>query len=302
MDKITPSFQETGVTTKVAESVSSWFETESITAELNQNQIGWMLAQGWVIGSTREITRTYGSTAITTTEYTLYRRSVSPQDVLADLVASYTSAYNDGRTLNDQRYDDLIVLWSAVLDKSEDSFNNLEAGDETYETLIGSLVSGIDTDFDTYAADVDGDLDDWGTDLLAEINARFAAELSKAQQSLVDRGLYSSTMWTTISAGIERERTRALNNANDTIEQRQLELKHKVYAEEVSVASRVLAARDRLRTFLHAAKDRQVAIRNSVVDALARLVEGRTDSYPDIAEIGRLATALGAGQPESYSP
>lgn len=302
MDKLTPSFQETPVTTKVAESVSTWFKTESITAELGDDELGWQLAQGWVIASQRYVTRVSGSTSVTTTEYTLHRRAIDPEAVISDLVESYTNAYNAGRTLNDQRYDDLIVLWTAALDKTEDSFNLLETDDATYEGLAETLIAAVGTDFDAYDADVTGDLDDWGTDLLAEINARFDARLSSGQQELLNRGLYSSTQWTTTAAGIERERTRALNNANDTIAQRKLELKHRVYGELKNVSSRVMEARERLRNFLNSAKDRQVAARNALIGALHRLVEGRTDSYPDMAEIGRLATALGAGHPESYSP
>ena len=295
MDKLNPTFQDTPVTTKSAESVSQWYKTEVTSGEFTAAEVGYYHAAGWT-------TTNYARVGSGPGLYSLQRRVLEPEKVLRALVKSYTTAYNDGRQLNDQRYDDILVLFTQILDKTEDSFNTLEAADDVYEDLVETLVSAISTDHATYAADVDGDLDEWGTSLLEEINARFDAELGKAQQALVDRGMYSGSMWTTISAGVERERTRSLNEANDRIEQRQLELKHKVQAEKVSVQQRVLAARDRLRVYLREAKDRQVAVRNQVAEALGRLVEARTDSYPDMAAIGRLAGQLGAGSPESFTP
>ena len=294
MDKLNPTFQDTPVTTQPAISPSIWYGSEATAGIFTAAEVGWMHAQGW------KTTSIVTSGGIST--YFFSRRILRPENVLADLVQSYTEAYNEGRQLNDQRYDDLLVLYTALLDKTENTFNTQETADGTFETLIEALITSLGTDFDAWSADVDGDLDAWGETLRDDIDARFDAELSKAQQSLIDRGLYSSAHWTTISAGIERERSRALNQAEDTIAQRQLELKNKVYAEQESMRARVMAARDRLRTYLSSARDRQVAVRNATAEALGRLVERREDSYPDLSEVGRLAAGLGAGSPEAFSP
>ncbi len=294
MDKLNPVFQATPVTTQSAPSVSSWFVSESTSGVFTSSEFAWLHAQGWrVTAAVIENARTW---------YALTRRVIRPESVLRELTASYTDAYNAGRQLNDQRYDDLLVLYASVLDETEDTFNTQETADATFEAAIEAILASIGSDYTAFAADVDGDLDDWGTALLADINARFDAELAKGRQSLVDRGLYSSTMWTTISAGIERERTRALNDANDRIEDKQTNLKKHVYNEQQSMRTRLLAARDRLRSYLSNARDRQVAVRNAAAEALGRLVERRTDSYPDIAEVGRLAASLGAGSAEAFSP
>lgn len=294
MDKLTPIIQATPLTPKSPENVSQWYTTEITVGIYTPSQAAYMHAQGW---RTISIVTVGGIST-----YVLSRRIIKPENVLNALVRSYTDAYNEGRTLNDQRYDDIVTLFTTVLDRTEDSFNLLEADDSTYESLVDTLLANVDTDFASYDSDVTGDLDDWGTDQLAETNARFDAELSKAQIALIDRGMFSSALWVNDSAGIERDRSRALNLVNDTIEQRQLELKNKVYAEQKDVRTKILAARDRLRTFLHAAKDRQVALRNAAVEALAGIVERRTDGYPDLGEIGRLAASLGAGSAEAYSP
>ena len=120
--------------------------------------------------------------------------------MLTTLVADYTAAYNEGRTLNDQRYDDLVTLYLAVLDKTEDSYNTLETADETYEDAVEVIIAAISSEFASYDTDVTGDLDDWGTDLLAEINARFDALDAAELQGLIDRGMSNTILRAATSA------------------------------------------------------------------------------------------------------
>lgn len=294
MDKLNPVFQDTPVTVQTASVPSTWYGSEATAGIFTAAEVGWLHAQGW---KTTAIVTTGGVST-----YFFSRRLIKPENVLADLVSDYTTAYNEGRQLNDQRYDDTLVLYTSILDKTENTFNTEETADATFKIAIEAIITALGTDFDAYDTDVTGDLDTWGVALLAEVNARFDAELGKGRQELLNRGLYSSTMWTTMSAGIERERTRALNDANDRIKQAQLALKHKVYDELNRMRAAVMAANERLRTYLSNARDRQVAVRNAAAEALGRLVERREDGYPDLSEIGRLAAALGAGSPEAFSP
>lgn len=294
MDKLNPTFQDTPVTTQVAQSVSSWYATEN-TICYSTAELGWLHAQGW---------RVYFSNLVDPARplYFLTRRVIKPESVLQELITDYTAAYNEGRTLNDQRYDDLLVLYTDILDRTEDELIAGDSDDTDYLAEIEAMIAAIQAAYTAYAADVDGDLDDWGTDLLAEINARFDAESSKATQALIDRGLYTGLLSTNASASVERERTRALNNANDTITQRQLELKHRVYDVGQDMRTRILTAYERLRSHLDGKVERRAALRNAAAEALGRVVERREDGYPDLSEIGRLAAALGAGSPEAYSP
>lgn len=294
MDKLNPVFQDTPVTAQVAQSVTAWYVTESTTVYTSA-ELPWLAAQGWKVFFAD--LRNPASPI-----YSLSRRVIKPERVLDELITDYTAAYNEGRTLNDQRYDDLLVLYTAMLDRTEDELIADAADADTDEAAIAALIAAMQSAFTSYAADVDGDLDDWGTDLLAEINARFDAESSKASQALIDRGLYTGLLTTNASASVERERTRALNNANDTIAQRQLELKHRVYDAGQEMRSRVLTAYERMRERLAGVVERRAALRNSAAEALGRLVERREDGYPDLTEIGRLAAALGAGSPEAFSP
>jgi hypothetical protein len=294
MDKLNPTFQATPVTPAVAQSVSSWYATET-TMIYTSAELPWLQAQGW---------RVYFSNLVDPANpiYFLIRRVIKPELVVQELVTDYTTAYNEGRQLNDQRYDDLLTLYTAMLDRTEDELIADASDGDTDETAIATLIAAMQTAFSSYAIDVDGFLDDWGDDLLAEINARFDAESSKADQSLLDRGLYTGLLQPLASAGVERERTRALNNANDLIMTRQLELKSRVYDAGQNMRERVLTAYERLRARMSGVVERRAALRNAAAEALGRLVERREDGYPELSEIGRLAASLGAGSAEAFAP
>jgi hypothetical protein len=296
MDSITPEFQSTPVVSRRPESVSTWYDTEYHQfSDMPGDQLAWLYAQGWENYQVR-----YDEHGNATG--TLTRRVLKPESVLDDLVESYTEAYNEGRELNDQRYDDLVVLYSTVLSNSEDVLSDLADDEDDFEDAVESIITLMGSDYTSYANDVDGHLDDYGDSMRLQINARFDAELSKAQQALVDRGTYNTTTWPTTSAGIERERTLALTDLEDKIAQQELRIKDRVYQAKADMRARVLAARDRVRSELRGATDRRLATRNAIVDALARFVERRTDSYPDLDSIGRLAASLGAGSPEAQMP
>lgn len=303
MENIVPALQATPLTTKVAESISEWYSTEYMSTH-DQDQIPWLQAQGWIVYQSTTYSEQFQEVfgiSIKGTWY-LMRRSIKPEKALDSLVKSYTAAYNEGRQLNDQRYDDLVVLYSAILEKSQGVYNGLEADDAVYEGLVEALMSAIAADHSSYSTDVHGDLDAWGASIRTQINAKFDNRVSRERQTLVDKGLYNTTVWTTTSSGIERERALAISDFEDKYIQQKLALKHKVYGELTAMRGRVMAARDRLRDTLHNSMDRRLTARNAIVEALSRFVEARTDSYPDLAEIGKLATALGAGSPESFMP
>ena len=95
MDKITPSIQETTLTSKAEESISKWFKTEVVVGRYTENQLGWLLAQGWTISSTTSVTETFGSGSITYTQYTLQRRVIDSEAALDDLTSIRVPNLND---------------------------------------------------------------------------------------------------------------------------------------------------------------------------------------------------------------
>lgn len=253
---------------------------------------------GWVTYRGR-----YVDNGLRKTTYSLKRRKLQSERVLQSLITDFTGAYNEGREINDRRYDELVTLYSVLLDKSEDQLTADAANDTTYEGLIEAIITGIGTDHSSYAADVDGALDDYGDSIRLQINNRFDAQLATARQGLVDRCMYNSTVWDSISSGVERERSLALSDVEDKITQQQLALKHKIHDEAVSMRSRVLAARDRLHSQLQAASDRALTVRNAILSAMFAFMERRQDDYPSLSGIADIAAKLGYGDsPNTVMP
>lgn len=278
----------------VARTPATWYVDENQEAVPPEN-IGWMQAQGWVLNG-------QNVTDGVIVSYRMTRRRVNPERLLADLITDYTAAYNEGRDLNDTRYDDIVALYCVMLSKGQAEIISAQISDDVFYNLVDTLIASITNDYTYYAADVTGSLATYGASIRSQIGTRFDSQLSSARQDLVSRGMYNSTIWDTVAAGIERERALALSDVEDKIVQQQLSLKHKVYAEKTQMRDRVLAARDKLRDTLWNAWDRQLAVRNTILQAMMNFMERRTDAYPDVKEVGRLAANLGAGNPTAFLP
>jgi hypothetical protein len=295
MDKIAPSAYITDIDPDDESIIDSsgWYESQTLILE-DADQLQWLLAQGWVLVS---MLSEYNSTTERWEAYrwSLSRRVLRPEYALNDLITSFTNAYNEGRTINDQRYDELVSLYSAVVDKTEDELNVLETDDTAWEALVEALITNIGTDESTHNTDVAGDLDDYGTSERNRIDTQFDALSAQHQASLIARGLYNTTVWTAASAGIERERAIADADIEDKILDKQMALKDRLYVLKTEMRSRILAARDRLRTVLHDSDVARVGMRNEILKTLFAFMERREDGYPDIGSIGNLAASLGAG-------
>ena len=138
---------------------ADWFEWQY--AELqDEANLPWLLSQGWIVYRT-DAQWNADSGLWETYKWWLKRQVLKPEAALDDLTESFTNAYNEGRTLNDQRYDEIVALFSVMLDKTEDSLVSLESADDTYESLIELLIYNVSADYTTHADDVDGALDDW---------------------------------------------------------------------------------------------------------------------------------------------
>ena len=276
--------------------IADWFEVKTHAVDnLGPDQLAWLFAQGWEVASMQY--DTYGNGT-----GTLRRTEVKSQEILQDLIQDYISAYNEGRDLNDQRYDELVSIYQAIVADSQVQQDVLLADDTVYDGLIEVIITALGTDHTAYETDVDGDLALWNTSLTTRINLRFDNKLTSMQQSLVDRGMNNTTVWTSVATGIERERELALSDLADKKLVQELDLKHKVQDNLNNMRGRVLSARDRLRTTIHSGSDTRMASRNALITAMASFIERRTDSYPDLGQVGQLAAQLGTGSGNTFAP
>jgi hypothetical protein len=274
---------------------AEWYVTTYIQVETTtDDQLMWLLAQGWIVYRiiVHNLLGIGGETYYT---WFMMRRVISGEKTLIALVEDYTDAYNEGRELNDQRYDDIVALHAALTDETQDELITLVTNNTTYDALIEALITSISADWTAHDTEISGDLDAYGTAQVARINTQYDSELSKAQAHLVNTGMYNTLTWTSASAGIERERAVALNEFNDKLIIQQVGLEERLYAAKTQMRDRILAARDRLFRGDHTAAIIREELRTRVITALCNFMERRTDSYPDLTAIGNAAAELGAG-------
>lgn len=309
MDKINPMAYITD-TDPIPEAVldaSGWFETEYMTIAAEDSQaayLEWYMAQGWIVYNTATVTTEYplessttgGTTRVVTKTYYLKRRKLQSERVLDDLMREFTEAYNEGREVNDQRYDEMVEIYNVMLDKTETAITVAEGASYDYTATIAAMIVAMETDYNLFKTNTDGLLDDYGAPRLADINIRFDNELSAGLQSLIDRGMNNTTIYASVSAGVARERERALSDAEDKIVERKLAQEARLQAARESFRDRSIAAYDRLMAVKRDNKLTPVKFRNDVLQAMLTFMERRTDEYPGLDGLANIVAQLGYGE------
>jgi len=311
MDKINPLLYITD-TDPVPEEVfdaSGWFETEYITFQMrwtyNNNsswgpdgdKLAWFMAQGWVIYN-KSIVDVGGPGDVYEYTYYLKRRKLQSERVLQDMISEFTGAYNEGRAINDQRYDEIVNLYSVMLDKTEGEISALNLDTDDYEDLVGLLT----TDFDDFDGSSAGMLDGYGQSQRDRITLQFDNEQSVVKQGLISRGMYNSTVWSSVNTGVERRRAESLNDLEDKILARRAELLESAYDRKVKVRVAVLQARDRIFSLRRENKLGPLELRNTVLSAMLGFMERRSDEYPGLDQLAGIAAQLGYGEGGTVAP
>jgi len=265
---------------ETAATVSNYSVTEYLYIFSPSPQLlNWYVSRGWIAVSW-SLT---DPSAITDYAY-IQKNQFDEERVLQVLVDRFTSAYNEGRTLNDTRYDEILALLAAIMDKTEDELNSIEDDEDTFESAVDSIISNLIYEQSTHSDDVDGHLDDWGDAADTKIDNDFTAVDSRVQQTMIDTGWYNTSNWTTAQAGIAREKSEANTIQNDLKTQRQLELKKYQYETQENIRMKFIEARNRLINIQHTQGSLRTEIRNRIGDIIAKFAESRTDDYPSFLE------------------
>ena len=82
--------------------------------------------------------------------YRLKRRRLQSDLALQDMITELTDAYNEGRSINDQRYDEIVTIYNVMLDQTEDEMIDLASKYTTFETLIEAILGQLPTDFASF--------------------------------------------------------------------------------------------------------------------------------------------------------
>ena len=278
---------------------SSWYVDETTTVR-DKDSLPWMIAQGWkIVHELYDMSYGYddeGKSYVTTYNYRwiLSRRVLDSEKALATLVQDYAAAYNQGRTINNDRYDDIISVYTALLDTFTTETTSLDTRSADLDNLINLLIAAIEADYNAYYADVADDLNGYGQSARDKVATAFTAKESSAITALISKGLYNSTIIASLQLGLTREKTLAEHEVDDKVTLLQLEHKRKLYADKAAMRAKILEAITRRADFT-TEYDRRIGLRNGIVQALANFMERRTDAYPDITAIGKAVAELGAG-------
>lgn len=288
---------------------SGWFLTEQMTIDApsgSEVSIGWFQAQGWGVTNTERITKTTqslgGGTTITSTDgfrYTLRRRKLQSELVLQDMIDQYTKGYNEGRLLNNRRYQEILLVYNAMLGKTQDEILDVDLQSGQYEGLIDQVIASIPSDYDVHKAEVTGMLDEYGESMRGEINLRFDNELAKAKQSLVSRGMHNTLLLNSVAAGIEQQRQKALLELDDRLVDKKLSQSDRLYQLRTDMQSRLESSAKSLAQMKRSNKMGAIEFRNAIITAMATFMANRIDEYPGVAELAKLAAGLGYGEGSS---
>jgi hypothetical protein len=302
MEKINPLLYitDTDPVPEVVLDASGWFETEYMEYNIDAyygftaDYLQWFQAQGWVVYEQQDTgVVQHSGIGYHTAKVRLKRRKLQAERCLQSMITEFTNAYNEGRSINDSRYDELVQLYNVMLDKSETEMAATDAVASGYNTVIDSIIAKLGTDFTTHEGVVTGLLDDYGDSLRDEINTRFDNELSKAEQALVDRGMYNTTVWTSVSAGIETQRTKALTDLEDKIADKTLANQDRLHALRINMRNGMMDAHFKLLEKKQANAYKPLEFRNAIFKFMLDFMERRTDDYPGIDGLANIAAQLG---------
>ena len=210
--------------------------------------LAWMLAQGWQISSTSQD----NSTTPARTLYNMTRGGMTNSTLLQMLIASYTSAYNEGRINNSNRYIEILTNWTSQVSNTIIELDKMAANNNTFATSqlssLSSLMSQVDTKIltaynevilgktyldgletlmdsvDTRITETDVEIAlgksyiaNLGVEETYRINEQFDNLRAKTQLDLVNRGFGSAALLAQSDARVERERSMALTDLADKL-------------------------------------------------------------------------------------
>ena len=224
----------------------------------------------------------------------LKRRRMQTELVLKDMIAQFTKAYNEGRQINDERYDELVALYALMLSRTEDeanAFAGLNVDD--FKPLAKLVTDEIKKAIEEYKGAV-GDLPaDWMQSRIDEINRKFDALLAEAKSKMVSAGTYNSTVWPTTESGIERDRQIALNDLKDEMVTLKVDVYGKIASMTADVGKNLLDCEIKILEMQNKMMLGPTEMRNQVFKWMLDFMERRDDDYPGLESIAQIAERLG---------
>ena len=228
------------------------------------------------------------------TKLRLKRRKMQSELVLKDMISSFTKAYNEGRQINDERYDELVALYALMLSRTEDEANAFGGlSTEDFKPLADAVVAACKDALEKYGASVENLPADWMQSRIDEVNRKFDALLAQAKSKMVSEGTYNSTVWPTTVSGIERDRQIALNDLKDDMVTTKIDVLGKIAAMKADIGQKLLDCEIRIIEAQQKMLLGPTEVRNTVFKWMLDFMERRDDDYPGLEQLATIASQLG---------
>ncbi len=225
----------------------------------------------------------------------LQRRRIQAEQVLQDMVESFTDAYNEGRQVNSDRYDEIVSLYALMLARTESEANNVFSAlsPDDFKPLAEMVVDAVREALENYRNAL-GDLpEDWMASRTQEINDRYDALLSEAQSKMITAGTYNSTVWPTTASGIERDRQKALNDLKDEMVTLKVDVYGKIASITADIGKQLLDCEIRIIEAMQKMLVGPTELRNTVFKWMLDFMERRDDDHPSLESLVTVSEKLG---------
>ena len=223
----------------------------------------------------------------------LERRRMQAELVLQSMVDTFVANFNEGRKINVDRYEELVALYALMVSQTQDDAANIDLDSIDFEPLFDEVKAAIKEKLSEYQSVADQIPSDWLESRKADINLKFDNLIGEARAKMVSDGTYNGTIWPSVLAGIEHQRSHALDALKDESVTMKLTAYGDIAKTTASLYGQMIDSQVRVFEGLKSKKTTPITLRNEVLKWMYDFMERRTDDHVKIEELATLVEQMG---------
>ena len=223
----------------------------------------------------------------------LERRRMQAELVLQSMVDTFVDNFNEGRKINVDRYEELVALYALMVSQTQDDAANIDLDSIDFEPLFDEVKAAIKEKLSEYQSVADQIPSDWLESRKADINLKFNNLIGEARAKMVSDGTYNGTVWPSVLAGIEHQRSHALDALKDESVTMKLTAYGDIAKTTAALYGQMIDAQVRVFEALKSKKTTPITLRNEVLKWMYDFMERRTDDHVKIEELATLVEQMG---------
>ena len=223
----------------------------------------------------------------------LERRRMQAELVLQSMVDTFVDNFNEGRKINVDRYEELVALYALMVSQTQDDAANIDLDSIDFEPLFDEVKAAIKEKLSEYQSVADQIPSDWLESRKADINLKFNNLIGEARAKMVSDGTYNGTIWPSVLAGIEHQRSHALDALKDESVTMKLTAYGDIAKTTAELYGQMIDAQVRVFEAIKSKKTTPITLRNEVLKWMYDFMERRTDDHVKIEELATLVEQMG---------